>query len=48
MKTSANFEDHPSGEICPECDGELVLLVGEIGGEVLRCDCGSTMVLVAA
>lgn len=42
------YQDHASGEICPACDGELVLLVSEVGAERIECDCGSVQVLVAA
>ena len=41
-------QDHGSGEICPGCDRELVLLVSEVGAERVECDCGSAHVLVAA
>ena len=48
MRYQSTTELQSTGEICPECEQEVVLLIAEIGAELVECDCGSAGILSAA
>ena len=41
-------EQQCTGEICPECGQEVILLAAETGAGLVECDCGSAGILSAA
>lgn len=39
---------HLTGDICPGCEQEVVLLAAELGAGLVECDCGRIGILSAA
>ena len=48
MNPKSAYDQHSTGEICPECEQEVILLAPEIGAELVECDCGRAGILSAA
>ena len=48
MEKRSEKQSFGSGETCPECEIELVIVIGGNGLDQIECDCGATRVLSAA
>ena len=48
MRPQSLNEQQSTGETCPSCDQEVILVVAEAGIDLVECDCGRAAILSAA
>ena len=45
MTTTTDVQEHVTGEVCPGCESEVLIVSGVVDELCLQCDCGEAMAL---